>query len=308
MQNTKIITDANMQEMKSHGTIDFPFAYYYDVITGYDNAFIDWHWHSELEWVLAEGGTTHCLIHGEKIELTPGDGIFVNSNILHAYKASGTFPTPIFLFAPEFLATKRSAIYKEFVQPILTAELPYIVLKRDCPWQAEILNSMKHLKTLCQAPEDNNHCTSAPPRKLDIYIQALSMWQSLSSNISIETQRATITYENLTTQKRIQTMISFIKSNYAGTIKLEDIVQAASISKSEALRCFHTVLDTTPVDYLIRYRLDMATKLLQSTNDTITTIAGEVGFENPSYFCRAFRKVYNMSPAEYRKSVKASFC
>ncbi len=302
MQSTKIITDANMQEMKSHGSLDFPYAYYYDMITSYDNSFIDWHWHSELEWVFVENGTTLCLIHGEKIELEPGDGIFINCNILHAYKASNNFPMPIFLFAPEFLAAKRSAIYKEFVQPILAAELPYLVLKRDCIWQAEILDTLCKLKELCTEYARGDDCDCSVTKKLDIYTLCLAMWRTLFTHVNISRPGVETTFDNGTTQKRIQTMISFIKSNYARPIKLENIVHAASISKSEALRCFHSVLDTTPVDYLIRYRLDVATKLLQSTNETISAIASEVGFENPSYFCRAFRKAYSMSPAEYRKS------
>lgn len=298
MQHTKIITDKNKQEMKPHGTIDFPFAFYYDIITSYDNSFIDWHWHTELEWVLVEAGTILCLINGEKIKLTAGDGIFINCNILHAYKTSDTSPLPIFLFAPEFLAPKHSAIYKEFIHPILSAELPYLILKSSCPWQAELLDNLHKLKMLCT--NTNHHST----KKLDIYALSLSMWRILFANTTHTHTGMETFYDNGTTQKRIQAMISFIKSNYSHSIRLEDIVHAASISKSEALRCFHTVLDTTPVDYLIRYRLDMATKMLQSTTDTISTIAGEVGFENPSYFCRAFRKIYGISPAEYRRNVQ----
>lgn len=60
------------------------------------------------------------------------------------------------------------------------------------------------------------------------------------------------------------------------------------------------VLETTPVQYLIGYRLQRATAELKRSNDgTIAEIAYSCGFSDASYFDRCFRKAYAMTPKKY---------
>ena len=53
---------------------------------------------------------------------------------------------------------------------------------------------------------------------------------------------------------------------------------------------------------MIGYRLKKAALLIKNTEKKINTISYETGFHNVDYFCRAFKKSYNMTPTEYRKS------
>ena len=62
-------------------------------------------------------------------------------------------------------------------------------------------------------------------------------------------------------------------------------------------------LHTTPVQYLIDYRLKKAAELLH-TDKKIIEIGLDVGFAGVSYFIETFRKKYGRSPAEYRKSLQ----
>jgi len=56
------------------------------------------------------------------------------------------------------------------------------------------------------------------------------------------------------------------------------------------------------IQYLKDYRLTMAARLLLASDESILMIAEEVGFDNLSYFNRAFKKKYAMTPREYRKN------
>ena len=49
------------------------------------------------------------------------------------------------------------------------------------------------------------------------------------------------------------------------------------------------------------YRLNAAAEALHATDDTILNIAGQCGFENLSYFNRAFKAHFGMTPREYRR-------
>ena len=59
---TKIVTDENLMETIQHGSKDYPFCFYYDNLNLFDFNCIDWHWHSELEFVLVEKGTVNCSV------------------------------------------------------------------------------------------------------------------------------------------------------------------------------------------------------------------------------------------------------
>ncbi len=73
-------------------------------------------------------------------------------------------------------------------------------------------------------------------------------------------------------QERLLTMMSYIQKNYADKISLEEIASSAMISTREALRCFRNSIHETPIEYLIRYRIEMAKKLLKSSNLSITEV------------------------------------
>ena len=107
--------------------------------------------------------------------------------------------------------------------------------------------------------------------------------------------------------KIIQTMIKimeiqmqYIHENYNRNLSLDEIASHIGISKSTALNLFHRFLHTTPVNYLIGYRLQAASWLLKNTNKKVKTIAYESGFHNVDYFCRLFKKRYHLTPSEYR--------
>ncbi|HAL74166.1 MAG TPA: AraC family transcriptional regulator, partial [Clostridiales bacterium] len=52
--------------------------------------------------------------------------------------------------------------------------------------------------------------------------------------------------------------------------------------------------------YILLKRLERAKMLLTAGNDSITAVAGQVGFDDPAYFAKVFRHEYKLSPSEYR--------
>ena len=101
-------------------------------------------------------------------------------------------------------------------------------------------------------------------------------------------------------KKRVQIMMQYIHENYNHELSLNEIASHIGVSKSTALNLFRRFLHTTPVDYLIGYRLQAASWLLKNTNKKVKTIAYESGFHNVDYFCRLFKRRYHLTPSEYR--------
>ena len=84
---TKIITDENLMETIPHGSQDYPFRYYYEHLAQFDFNCIDWHWHTELEFVYVQSGTVTVWIGEKQLELPSDSGIFINSKFLHRFSS-----------------------------------------------------------------------------------------------------------------------------------------------------------------------------------------------------------------------------
>jgi transcriptional regulator GlxA family with amidase domain len=101
-------------------------------------------------------------------------------------------------------------------------------------------------------------------------------------------------------RNRIKTMISFIETHFAEPITLADIAAAASISPRECTRCFKSIINDSPVNYLMNHRISVAADMLLHTDCTVTDAAMCTGFENLSYFAKIFKRNMNITPKHYQ--------
>ena len=77
------------------------------------------------------------------------------------------------------------------------------------------------------------------------------------------------------------------------------------MSVSWFIRNFKEYTGTTPTQYLLSLRISNAQSLLESTSFNVTEIAEIVGYNNPLYFSRLFKKQCGVSPTEFRKQLTA---
>lgn len=94
--------------------------------------------------------------------------------------------------------------------------------------------------------------------------------------------------------------IAYIEHNFEKDITVEDIAAFCNLNRSYFGKIFKDVVFTTPQDFLIRYRMTKACELLETSNLTIGDISQRVGYPNPLHFSRAFKKIYEVSPREWK--------
>lgn len=95
--------------------------------------------------------------------------------------------------------------------------------------------------------------------------------------------------------------MQFFNSHYNTDINIEEYAASRGMSVSWFIRNFKRYTHTTPMQYLVERRMTNAQVLLETTNYNITEIGKLVGYDNPLYFSRIFRKQKGISPSEYRK-------
>lgn len=288
----KIITDETLMETIRHGERDYPFHFYYDNLALYDFHCVEWHWHTEFEFVFVNSGTVFFGIGEKQFSLPAGSGVFINSKALHRYYSDEEAIVPNFVFMPDYIAVQNSLIYKKYILPVLSSSLDYQVFAPEIPWQAEVLAVMKEIIYVQEAESGIELITSSLVQR---------MWDLLYRNVNARPIRENIG-SSIASQGRLQLMMQYIHQQFSMNISLEDIAGHAMVSKSTTLNLFRKYLHITPINYLINYRLQEAAKLLSSTERKIHVISKEVGFESVDYFCKAFKKYYSMTPTEYRKN------
>ena len=290
-----ILLDHQLREQISRDMFDFPVAFYCDELADLPNRAGPMHWHPYFEIATAQSGVLDYQVGQTHTILEPGDSIFVNQNMLHGIRqVSGAAPDPlpIIVFSGTVIAPENSAIYQNYIQPILAcSSLPFVVFRQGNDLWNEV---HRQICTIYCAMRERPVCYElAVQRSLCCILEAV--FRNLDSLPKSEASRV-----QLNAQIRLQKMLSYIYENYTRTITLADIAGAANISRSEAGRCFQAYLGCSPVEALIQHRLETARHLLQQTTMTLQEISFACGFHSVNYFSRQFRRKYGYSPGEKR--------
>jgi AraC-like DNA-binding protein/ActR/RegA family two-component response regulator len=99
---------------------------------------------------------------------------------------------------------------------------------------------------------------------------------------------------------RLQAAIAHIAKNFLRPIPESEVALLCNMSPSRFCREFKAAFQVTFVEYLANYRMEQAKRLLGNPSMPVADVAAAVGFNDPSYFTRVFRRQEGVSPSEYR--------
>jgi AraC-like DNA-binding protein/ActR/RegA family two-component response regulator len=99
---------------------------------------------------------------------------------------------------------------------------------------------------------------------------------------------------------RLQAAIAHVAKNFLRPIPELEVALLCNMSPSRFCREFKAAFEVTFVEYLANYRMEQAKRLLTNPSMPVADVAAAVGFNDPSYFTRVFRRQEGVSPSEYR--------
>lgn len=221
-------------------------------------------------------GEGWIIINKKTIKLTPNTAFIIPKNTPHKYGSSANNPWSIYWI--HFSGIYASTFYERFSQnkenavAIAYDESKLIVLK-------EIITVLENELT---------------EERIEIlHFKLINFLSSISySNV----------LENLVTDN-ISLSISFMKTNLNQTMTIEKLANQACYSVSRYSELFKKKTGYSPIQFFIRLKIQKACEYLNFTNLSIKEICKEVGFEDPYYFSRMFKKQIGLSPMQYKKSI-----
>jgi len=290
-----ILLDRQLREQIPHDAVTFPITFFADELASLPDWAGPLHWHPDFEIASAECGVLDYQVGQQHIRLEPGDSIFVNGNMLHGIRqlfGDEPDPMPNIVFSGTLAAPETSVIYQKYILPVIgCGTLPFIVFRHDEPDHSEVLRLVGEIYT---AFREQDVCF-----EMTVQRNISRIFEYICRNFE-SLPRSEESRIQLTAQIRIQKMLTYIYEHYADAVTLENIAGAANISRSEAGRCFQTYMNCSPVDALIRHRLQTARRLLNETTLTLQEISYDCGFHSVNYFSRQFKKLYGYAPSKNR--------
>ena len=91
--------------------------------------------------------------------------------------------------------------------------------------------------------------------------------------------------------------------NLENKLTLKELASHFGYSESYMYRLFFKETDYAPMNYFLHMKIDRACQLLLHTNMKINQVALKLGFDDPYYFSRIFKKIVGTSPKDYRHSL-----
>ena len=286
-----IAAGADGRELVQHGSALFPIACYAEDLEGYAVA---WHWHEEFEYILAVQGPLNVNVGKTRLTLQTGQGVLINSGVLHAVEQAGTSGAMLHsgVFHPRLVGGMDTIFWQKLIRPLLQPGAPaFFWLEEEEPRQRQVLAHLRNAwNAVAEEPFDYENQVRY---HLSAALRLLS--------IQCADEKRKVSRQEQIAAERMKQMLRFVEEHYAEELTVERIAADAALSESACLRSFRQVLGITPIQYVKQFRVEKAAELLRSTQLKTGEIGAECGFADGSYFIKTFREIKHCTPKEYRK-------
>lgn len=292
IQGIQLIEGSN-EELLPGFSQDFPYIATCAELYKYLNPEIPWHWHSTAELFYMESGKLEYTTPNGKWVFSAGMGGFLKPNVLHMSRElpSGEHGIQLLhLFEPTLISGEQgNRMDRKYIRPLArNSGIEMIVLSPENPTEAALLQKIRQTFALSEAEWGY---------EFQLRQQLTEIWMDL-----FEIARPFMTdVENDQGDRKIKEMLVYIHEHFAESISVEQIANAAHVSRRVCFRLFQENLHMTPVEYMRSYRLRKACQMLSGSREPVTQVAYACGLGSSSYFGKVFREQFGCTPAEYRR-------
>ncbi|MGS2738207.1 AraC family transcriptional regulator [Sinomicrobium sp. M5D2P17] len=219
-------------------------------------------------------------IHKKKILLSPNTFYILPPNVAHKYYAHPMHPWSIYWL--HFTGTSATYLYNKFLDTGTNEANSVILEERRISLFDNLINVMEDGYSIHNIEYAN-----------------ISLWQLLNSFLY---QKFFVEVgKNSDTSNIVQASISYMKINIENHLKVSDIAENFNYSPSHYFSLFKKETGYSPIHYFNHLKIQKACQYLSFSSLSVKEISFSLGFSDPLYFSRLFKKTMNISPLKYRK-------
>ena len=286
----------SLHETTLHGKKTFPFALYHARIPEWLRGFPP-HWHDEFEIIIVIDGSGLFTVNGRQYLCKKDDLILIPGGHIHGIAQNGTETCEYFniLFSFSLLEENpESHCTRQFFSVLMNnAILNDYYLPQGSHLNNELLPLAKDLV------EHRKEKYSG--YELMIKSRLFNILHLVIKEDIKETKGKKLSENDRTNTERIKKILSYTAEHFTERISIQQASEICAISQSRFMNIFRDQTGMSFIQYLNDYRLEVAAEQLSTGNESVTEIAIKNGFDNISYFIRAFKAKFGCTPLEYKK-------
>ena len=252
------------------------------------------HYHDFCELAIVCGGRGLHVLEGEAFPVTAGSVFVVQGKQVHCFRKReglrliNVMYDPARLTLPTGLLRRMPGYSALFVlEPSFRSAHQFssrLMLNRSDLGAADLLAArIEHESNLRQPGHE--------AILLGLLLELIVSLSRLYEKSDITESRALL---------RVGELISTVEQRFCEPWTLDKLARLAHLSRTSLLRIFRQATGQSPIDYLIRLRVEAAQRMLLGSDLSITEIALEAGFPDSNYFARQFRRVCGCTPSAFR--------
>nr|WP_150275143.1 AraC family transcriptional regulator [Paenibacillus tepidiphilus] len=247
------------------------------------------HMHDTYEIYYLLAGERNYYVNNLVYALRKGDLLFINRNELHRTTAKGNVRHERILinFGREFLAGLMASL--PLALPFLHEQC--LLLRPDDHDQGLIEN---HLFTMLEEQGAQRTGQTA-------YLQTLLVQLLIAMNRIRENASEAIAPVHDEKRRKAYEITGYLQAHYTEKLTLGGLADTFYLSSTYLCRLFKQSTGFTIIEYLNTIRVQEAQRRLRETDDKVTAIAEETGFDSIAHFGRVFKAITRRSPLQYRK-------
>jgi AraC family transcriptional regulator of arabinose operon len=226
--------------------------------------------------IVCVSGSGWLKIHDQEWTVHPNDAFLIPRHMPHTYGATSDNPWSNYWV---HFQGKQGAAFAELIH----TERPILHLQQ----QEEVVACIEQLYS------DMSH--------VHAYSELVAASGALSQLLClIQFKMRTTNVKIRTTEEALEKTIEFMRKNLSKKLVLDDLAKVAGLSPNYYGMLFNQLNGQTPINYFNRLKIQKACEILSTTKLSINETAERLGFPDPYYFSRLFKKLMGKSPRQYR--------
>ena len=246
-----------------------------------------WHYHPEYELTYIVSGSGYRIVGNSHEHFSSGDLVLLGNNLPHTWWGKNEDGSPSEAIVIQFSS--------EFIEPFLR-------LNEGQSIKELLAKSAKGIRFESDSSMVENLMSLSETKELNSILSLLSLLQDLTEKPTANL--CADSYHNVISKKfetRINKVCTYIQNHYSKSISLKQVSDLVFMTESNFCKFFKKATSTTFSDYLNDLRINEACHLLLYSEDTVSKIAHDCGFESLSYFNRVFLRKKQLTPSGFRR-------
>ena len=263
--------------MSCHFDISFFTRFPIKSYTKLTNIIID-----KFKIIILEKGNVDLLVNGYTYTLNPYDVVLMPPMCLHSAEAHGG----------EVILYEIFFNFERFSKEYELINMLNLVTPKKISLDSHDIN-MDNINSIYTAAKNN---------KFGAYLECVFLISKVLSHFADKEYITQFSKNNNNSAAEIiNSMINFVENNYMYPISVKDICNELKVSQSYLYRCSMAILNISPNNYILYFKMAKADRLLKIKDLSIEEIAEMTGYENIYHFSNTFKKHFGISPSSYRK-------